>query len=243
MACPKWYGIRTEGDYTPVNLEPIIIYWTHCYHVTAVVNLRGIRHLRVLFPASTLFRKMERSELLSCRRTHDVQLRFQNQEILVRNQAPLDPDHIDLGSAEKFEEYVACLNTHVFFWPGTASGPTPDGVRMFRRTAGVKSAMIRVPSRSLMEANEGSMVHLSTCNTGASWIGEGKKSQRGIGIFQRAESFSEPPDRIQEILFRGSVNLPDDSECSTRVGQRWRSLFAQTSSQPRSCKVPSKNDP
>jgi hypothetical protein len=227
----------------PVNLEPIIAHWTHCYHVTAVVNLRGIRRSRVLLPAATLFRRMDQSDLLSCRRTHDVQLRFQNQEVLVRNQTPLDPDHIDLGSTETFDEYVAYLNSHVFFWPGMASGPTPDGVRMFRRTAGVKSAMIRVLTRSLLGANEGSVVHLSTCNTGASWVGEGKKTQRGIGVFQWAASFAEPPEKIEEISFHGSVNLPDDSECSTRVGQRWRSLFAQTSSQPRSCKVPSKNDP
>jgi hypothetical protein len=226
-----------------VNLEPIITHWTHCYHVTAVVNLRGIRRSRVLLPAATLFRRMDQSDLLSCRRTHDVQLRFQNQEILVRNQAPLDPDHIDLGSTETFEEYVACLNTHVFFWPGTASGPTLDGVRIFRQTAGVKSAMIRVPTRSLLEANEGSIVHLSTCNTGASWVGEGKKSQRGIGVFQRAESFAEPPERIEEIMFRGSVNLPDDSECSTGIGQRWRSLFARTNGRPHVLQSLSKNDP
>jgi hypothetical protein len=214
----------------PVNLEPIATHWTHCYHVTAVVNLRGIRRSRVLQPAATLFRRTEQSHLLSCRRTHDVQLRFQNQEILVRNQAPLDPDQIDLGFRETFEEYVACLNSHVFFWPGTAAAPTLDGVRMFRRTARVKSAMIRVPTRSLLEANEGSIVHLSTCNTGASWVSEGKKSQRGIGVFQWAESFAEPPERIEEIMFRGSVNLPDDSECSIGIEKCWCLLFAQTNS-------------
>jgi hypothetical protein len=226
-----------------VNLEPIITYWTHCYHVTAVVNLRGIRRSRVLLPAATLFRRMDQSDLLGSRRTHDMQLRFQNHETLVRNQAPLDPNHIDLDSGETFEEYVACLNTHVFFWPGTASGPTHDGVRMFRRTAGVKSAMIRVPIHSLLEANESSIVHLSTCNTGASWVREGKKSQRGIGVFQRAESFAEPPEKIEEIMFRGSVNLPDDSECSAGIGQRWCSLFAQTNAPTPRVASSSKNDP
>jgi hypothetical protein len=227
----------------PVNLEPIITHWTHCYHVTAVVNLRGIRRSRVLFPAATLFRSTDQSDLLSCRRTRDLQLRFQNQEILVRNQTPLDPDHIDLGSTETFEEYVACLNTYVFFWPGTASGPTLDGARMFRQTVGVKSALTRVPTRSLFEVNEHSIIHLSTCNTGASWLQEGKKSQRGIGVFQRAESFAEPPERIEEIMFRGSVNLPDDSECSTGIGQRWCLLFRQTNGRPQVLQSPSKNDP
>lgn len=147
--------------------------------------------------------------------------------MLVRNQTPLDPDSIDVGFTETLESYVACLNTHVFFWPGTASGPTHDGLRMFQRTAGVKSAMIRVLSRSLLQANEGSLVHLSTCNTGAAWVVEGKKSQRGLGVFQRAECFAEPPERIEEISFRSSVNLPEDTVYSTGIGQRWRLLFAQ----------------
>jgi hypothetical protein len=208
-----------------VNPELIIARWTHCYHVTAALNLRSIRRSRILLPAETLFRSLDRRDLLSRRRTRDVRLRLQGQEILVRNQAPLDPESIDLGSTETFEDYVACLNAHVFFWPGTASGPTPDGTRMFLRTEGVTSAMIRVPSRSLLEVNEGSLVHVSTCNTGASWVVAGKKSRRGVDVFQRTECFSESPARIAEISFRGSVSLPDDSECSTGFRGPWRPLF------------------
>jgi hypothetical protein len=103
-----------------VNPELIIARWTHCYHVTAALNLRSIRRSRILLPAETLFRRLDRRDLLSRRRTRDVRLRLQGQEILVRNQAPLDPESIDLGSTETFEDYVACLNAHVFFWPGTA---------------------------------------------------------------------------------------------------------------------------
>jgi hypothetical protein len=217
-----------EGDHVPVNLEPIIARWTHCYHVTAVVNLQSLRRSRILLPAATLFRRMARSDLLNRRRTHDVRLRLPGQEILVRNQAPLDPDSIDVGSTETLEDYVACLNAHVFFWPGTASGPTLDGVRMFQRTAEVKSAIIRVPSRSLLEANESSLIDVSTCNTGASWVVEGKKSRRGLGVFQRAECFADSPARIAEISFRGPVSLPDNSECSTAFGREWNSLFAVT---------------
>jgi hypothetical protein len=210
-----------------VNLKSVVDHWTYCYHVTAAINLTGIRISRVLFPAATLFCKMGRYDLLSLRRKHDFQLRFQNNEILVRNQTSLDPDHIDFGWTETIEQYIACLNTHVFFWPGVASGPTLDGDRMFRRT-GVKSVMIRVSTRSLLDTNGNSMVYLSSCNTGASWIGkDGKKSQRGIDVFQRAEAFSEPLEKIEEVLFRGPVYLPDDSECSISIGPRWFSLFTQ----------------
>jgi hypothetical protein len=216
------------GDAVSVNLKPIIAHWTHCYHVTAALNLQSFRRFGILFPTATLFRLTDRGDLLNRRRTHDVRLQLQGQQVLVRNQTPLDPDSINVGFTETLEDYVACLNAHVFFWPGTASGPTHDGMRMFERTAGVKSAMIRVPSRSLLEANEGSLVHVSTCNTGASWVMHGKKSQRGLYVFQRAECFAEPPERIEEISFRGPVNLPDDCECSTGFGQRWHALFVET---------------
>jgi hypothetical protein len=217
----------------PVNLESIIARWTYCYHVTALVNLQSIRRSPILLPAATLFRRMERSDLLSIRRAHDVRLRSQGQEILVRNQAPLDPDRIELGATETFEDYVTCLNAHVFFWPGTFSGPTLDGVRMFERTAETRSAIIRVPSRSLLEANDSSLVDVSTCNTGASWVVEGKKSRRGLGVFQRAECFADSPARIAEISFRGPVSLPEDSECSRGFGRQWHLLFAVTHGQGR----------
>jgi hypothetical protein len=216
-----------------VNLEPIIAQWTHCYHVTAAINLQSLRCSGLLLPAATLFRLTDRGDLLNRRRTHDVLIQLRGQKVLVRNQTPLDPDSIDVGFTGTLEDYVGCLNTHVFFWPGTASGPTPDGMRMFQRKAGVKSAMLRVPSRSLLEANDGSLVHLSTCNTGASWVVDGKKSQRGLHVFQRAECFAEPPGRIEEISFRGPVNLPNDCECNTGFGERWHALFLETHSQQR----------
>jgi hypothetical protein len=216
------------GDAVSVNLEPIIAHWTHCYHVTAAINLQSFRRFGILLPAATLFRLTDRGDLLKRRRTDDVRLQLQGQKVLVRNQTPLDPNSINVGPTETLEDYVACLNAHVFFWPGTASGPTHDGIRMLRRAAGVKSAMIRVPSRSLLEANEGSLVHLSTCNTGASWVVDGQRSQRGLDVFQRAECFAEPPGRIEEISFRGPVNLPDDCECSTGFGQGWHALFVET---------------
>jgi hypothetical protein len=207
-----------------MNIESIMTRWTHCYHVTAVVNLPSLRRSGTLLPAATLFRLTGRDDLLNRRRTHDVHLPLRGQNVLVRNQIPLDPDSINLGSAESLEDYIACLNAHVFFWPGTSSGPAHDGIRMFQMTPGV-NAIIRVQSRSLFETNKGSPLHFSTCNTGASWVVNGKKSLRGSDVFQHAKYFDEPPSRIQEISFRGCVNLPDNSECGNGFGQRWHSLY------------------
>jgi hypothetical protein len=215
-----------------LNLQSIVDRWTHCYHVTATMNLRSICHLGLLLPATTLFRLTNREDLLNGRRTQDVRLQLRGLQVLVRNQIPLDPDSIDVCLPETFESYVACLNERVFFWPGTASGPTEDGVKMFQPTFGVNSAIIRIPSCSLFESNAGTLPHLSTCNTGAVWIMNGEKSRRGGCVFQNLASFEDSPGKIEEISIVGPVNLPDDSEYSPRFGESWRSLFESAMNRP-----------
>ena len=97
---------------------------------------------------------------------------------------------------------------------------------MFQRTA--ESTIIRAASHSLLEANEGALIDLSTCNTGATWVVEGKKSRRGLDVFQRRECFADSPASIAEISFRGPVSLPDDSEFRTGDGRHWQSLIEVT---------------
>ena len=143
-----------DGD-VAVNLEPIIAHWTHCYHVTAVMNLQSIRRFGILLPAAALFGLADRGDLLRRRRTDDVRLELEGQKVLVRNQIALDPDSINIGFTETIEDHLACLNAHVFFWPGTASGPTHDGMRMFRQRAGVKSALGRCLAAGLREVSSG----------------------------------------------------------------------------------------
>jgi hypothetical protein len=199
--------------------------WTHSYHVTSAANLVSIRQSRVLLPTQTLLKQAKRHYFLRRRRTRDVLLRIEGQQILIRNQVPLDPYSLDLGATGTLPEYVACLNSFVYFWPGTALGPREDGVRMFERTNGTLSIVIRMPTRSLIDTNPASPTYVATCNTGVAWTEQGTRSRRGPDVFQPVETFSEQPSSIHEICFGGDVRLPEDAEYGTNPAGPWRPFF------------------
>jgi hypothetical protein len=224
-SAPRSAGDKREGS---MNLEELFIIWTHSYHVTAAANLVSIRQSRVLWPTHTLLKRAKRHYFLRRRRSRDILLRIEGQQILIRNQAPLDPGSLDLGATGTLEKYVAWLNSYVYFWPGTALGPREDGMRMFERTTGTRSIVIRVPTRSLIAANRASPACVATCNTGVAWTEQGIRSRRGPEVFQPIAKFSEQPASIHEICFGGDVRLPESAEYGTNPTGPWHT-FSQPS--------------
>src|ERR1035438_4994956 len=208
----------------PMKLERLCAVWSHSYHVTSGANLASIRKSRVLWPAGTLLERANRPHFVRRRRTEDLLLRVEALQVLIRNQIPLDPSSLDLGSTCTLEEYVVCLNSYVFFWPGTAIGPSNDGVRMFERTDGTRAIVIRVPTRSLIEANLAAPKYVATCNTGVTWTERGIKARRGPEVFQCLDEFSEQPAHIHEICFKGEIRLPDSAELGSSPTGPWSAL-------------------
>lgn len=208
-----------------MNLEQISAIWTHSYHVTSVANLVPIRQSRTLLPTQTLLDRAKRHYFLRRRRTRDVLIRVDGHQILIRNQIPLDPKSLDLGATGTLKDYVACLNSYVYFWPGTALGPNEDGVRMFERTNGKHSIMIRVLTRSLIDRNRASPMFVATCNTGVAWTVQGIKSRRGPEVFKAIDVFLEQPTSIHEICFGGNVRLPDGAEYGITPTGPWQAFF------------------
>ncbi len=207
-----------------VNLDAVIDAWPALYHVTYAVNLPLIRRRRQLQPAADLFVEAGMPELVSRRRTADVSLRIDGHEVVVRNQRPLRPEMVEIESGT-FTDYIGCLNSRIFFWPGTDTGLADDGVRMFQRSGAESSIMIRIDSRSLIDANGSGAIDLSGCNAGAGWIEGGRKSRRGLHVFEPLASFSRPALGVAEITFRETVVLPCDTRYADRADGPWRGLF------------------
>ncbi len=222
------------------RLEHVCALWTYCYHVTAAINRASIRESRTLFPAASLFERAGQGSLSEQRRTEDVLLGINGSRVLIRNQRSLDPASLDLGASGTLEEYVAYLNRHVCFWPGTASGPTDDGIQMLRRTNTARSMVIRAPTRSLFKTNRASLVGVSTCNAGAAWMEDGVKSRRRVGVFQNVGEYSGEPAAIVEISLASAATLPNDSEYSDSLGGQWRAL--STPGRPASAEMGSEPD-
>lgn len=174
---------------------------------------------------TNLAQSSETPSLFTAPQNQRYSTRIEGQRILIRNQLPLDPYSIDLGATVTLAEYVAYLNSFVYFWPGTALGPRENGVRMFERTNGAVSVVIRVSTRSLIDVNRDSLTYVATCNTGAAWTEQGKRSRRGPEVFQSIERFSEQPASIHEICFAGEVRLPEDVEYGTNPEGRWSPFF------------------
>lgn len=207
-----------------MDLERIIAVWSHCYHVTFEKNLASIRQWHALLPAQVLFEAAAAGELCGGRRSCDIVLRIRGEQVVVRNQRALDPASLDLGPDGTLGEYVACLNSRTYFWPGTLAGPRDDGLTMLGRP-GPASVMLRIPSRSLIGANPASRLYVSKCNTGAARMEDGLKSRRGPDVFELCERFCGRGSDIVEISFPGAVDLPSDTTYAGGPGGPWRPLF------------------
>jgi hypothetical protein len=216
--------VRRAHNFPGIQFDDFVSVWSHSYHVTFEANLESMRNLRILWPARTLLEDTEHSRFIHERRTRDLMVPMQGERILLRNQIPLDPGSIDLGTTATLQDYVACLNSYVFFWPGSCSGPIQDGRRMFQRTGGQRSIVIRMETRSLIDVNPGVPIYVTTCNSGATWTEGGNKVRRSPDIFRRLDQSAEMIATIHEICFRTSVHLPEDAECGTALSGPWSAL-------------------
>jgi hypothetical protein len=207
-----------------MRLKDVVLAWTHCYHITYAANLPLIRRRGELLPALHLLSRAGIQHLAVERRADDLRLNIEGVDVMLRNQRPLDPGALELRTG-RFDDYVACLNSRTFFWPGTASGPVADGRRMFERRDGPRSIVIRVPTRALFEANAFVPFDFSACNSGAAWVENGRKTYRAPELFKPHERFAQGAREIWEISSRASVVLPADSACSDRFDGCWRGLY------------------
>src|SRR5262249_40220903 len=120
------------------------------------------------------------------------------------------------------------LNERTYFWPGTSIGPVADGIRFLgAHGSSIPSAIIRVQSMSLIEANAPATMHVATCNTGASWVDGSEKSRRTLDAFRPLPEYSNDPQAIVEVSFVNAARLPKCSEYSTKFLGPWDRFLAQ----------------
>ena len=196
--------------------------WTHLYHVTHIGNLQSIRTRGQLLPAAAIFLEAGAQPLAMQRRTTDVVLRLDRDEVIVRNQSPLNPDALDLEGGT-LDAYVQYLNERTYFWPGTELGPVDDGVRLADVDAA--AVVIRVPSRALLEANATTPLEVSSCNSGAAWTVDGRRCRRGVDVFVPLDRFGHTAADIVEISFTHAVRLPPETRYRVAADSPWQPLF------------------
>jgi uncharacterized protein DUF7002 len=207
----------------PLQLEAFCTARPYLYHLTAFSNVNRIQTFRVIFPAAELMEQSGNSEFLRTRRIHHVQLTVDGETVLLRDQAPLYLGNMALPNGFSFPDFIESLNSRVFFWPGTSSGPIPHGVRHFNRYANEDPVIIRIPSTSLISENA-TPPRFCAYNSGSPRCSNGDKSPRGPNTFVEAAAFTRLASQVVEVTFENAVTIPSGAEYGFNLGGPWQPL-------------------
>jgi hypothetical protein len=197
----------------------------YLFHLTHSDNLKHIRELARLFPASVLMRRARHAELIRSVRRGPRHLVMDGRAITIRDQDRLHKGNMHVPNGFTFEDLVEILNGRVFFWPGAAGGPISYGVRHFERYQSENPVIIRVRSESLLGANEGISPRFCRYNSGSPRCSNGNRSPRGPDTFLLAAEFDGTPSKVVEVTFDTTIQLPANAEIGEQPGGPWKKLM------------------
>jgi hypothetical protein len=195
------------------------------FHLTAFDNLERVRRTGALESAAALIARSDRPGLLRERRPSGERVTVDGAAVHVRDQAPLHAGNVALPPDWEFEDLVEMLNQQVFFWPGGERGPIDYGLRHFGTYADEKSAILRVPFRSIAGANPGNPPRFCRFNSGAPRWSAGRAAPRGPDTFQEAAACDVLPGGVVEVTFQGRAALPPDTQFARGFAGPWQPLF------------------
>ncbi|MEX2389758.1 MAG: hypothetical protein WD534_17910, partial [Phycisphaeraceae bacterium] len=133
---------------------------------------------------------------------------FNGGSILVREQDPLPPGNMALPPGWSFGDFIELLNSLVFLWPDTSSGPVPYGIRHFERYQCEDPVILRVPTRDAVDQNVDPGPQVCRFNSGSPRCSQGRPSPRGPETFQPLASADFTAGRVVEVVFQEAFNLP-----------------------------------
>ena len=178
------------------------------FHLTAASNVEGILQEGMLHPAQRLFADAGMAGEASVRRRDHVTVDVNGRSVLIRDQAPLHAGNMALSGGMSFEDFVAFLNGHVFFWPGTSTGPISYGTRHFLRYVNEQCRVLVFSTEALAGANTALSPLFSSYNSGSPRCFSGLRSPRSANTFLPAGEYAHTPSSVVEVVFRGSVTIP-----------------------------------
>ncbi|GMU80393.1 MAG: hypothetical protein AMXMBFR47_02640 [Planctomycetota bacterium] len=194
----------------------------YLFHLTSRQNLGRIRELRTLHSAASLLERAGRMELNTIRRVDHFAIEVDGEAVSLRDQKPLHRGPMRLEGGWTYEDFVAHVNSLVFFWPGSEEQPIDYGARHFERYRHEGPVIIRIPSGELI--GNGAESLYSRCNSGAPRCSRRKHAPRGPDTFVPAARFDGKPGNVVEVAFSGQVAIPDAATVRGVEGGRWQAL-------------------
>src|SRR5205814_853084 len=128
-----------------------------------------------------------------------------NRTVTLNDQLPLHYPNYFHALQGTYADFLRCLNSYVFFWPGTDNGPRPKG-RVPKGFAKKYAAygLLRVPSASVWLP--GADIRFCLINSGAPVPWDGVT--RGPHIFVTCHSATFDQDQVAEVVFPQRLDLP-----------------------------------
>ena len=183
-------------------------------HYTDRCNLKAIREDRVLKCALSLMELRGRLDLARTRRVDSTPIAC---GVVLRDQQPLDEKRLVFCDGSTLPDFVEYLNGHVFFWAGD-NDRRKSFCDKYPRS---KCIGLRCNLSSLRAANPDAEILFSPYNSGSTPYNP-KKSPRCLNLFQPLNSRRDRP--IMEIVVRGRIQLPDNTEQECEDGE-WVRFF------------------
>lgn len=196
----------------------------YLFHLTADRNVRRIIRTGRLDSAARVLTEGGRASMIRSKRRQNELVQVGGEVVHVRDQAPLLSGNTALSGGWTFEDFLECLNQKVFFWPGTARGPTSYGRRHYERYRGEVPAIIRIPTGSLFHANQNNPPLFCRHNSGSPRCSQGQPSPRSPLTFRTADQVEFSAARVVEVVFEQVAMLPQDAEVSWAPEGPWTKL-------------------
>lgn len=210
-----------------MDLDSFLRLRSFAYHTTSATNLDHLRATRVVRTAAQLLEAAGEAARVRERRTRALCVRIGTMLVHIRDQEPLVEKAIAFEKGWTIQRYVCLLNSFAFFWVGDHAGPSPRGYKHFAKYAATEElVMLRVPMRTLFDANRTSAILFSSVNSGAArphpLLG---KLPRGARTHVGADAFALAPSKVVELVIKDGAILPAATEWSRAPsGAEWNPL-------------------
>ena len=158
---------------------------------------------------------------LDKKRTSSVAVQIGGKQFDIRDQQPLYSGKTRLEAGWTFEELIRQLNSRIYFWPGSSTGPSAYGMRHFQRYQGESPVILRVTTAAILQDNSNNPPHFCKYNSGSPRTTQGKGSPRGPNTFLSCNRTSYTAGGVIEVTFLKSVTLPAQIESSTNPSGPW----------------------
>jgi hypothetical protein len=211
----------------PFQLDEFVRLRPFAYHVTHRDNVPFLRTSRRIQTAVSVIREAGAMHLLALRRERDVTVRLSEGSVVLKDQRPLIAANIELHTEWTVADFVAYLNSFVYFWPGSDRALIGPGQRLLSHYEDDAPGVLRAPTADLFTANSEVEPEFCPFNSGAPRYHSGKRAYRGPNLFTTAEQFPRRTSEVVELAFRNDVELPDTTQLRSKAG--WVSLFEAVS--------------